>query len=252
MPRLVSLFLLCVTLAGSAQADPIVGTQHWNLDVLGTYTTRNGPTIFGNLPEPGRIIEEVATRTELYTASTFPWIITIETPEYADEPAPMSDVFFSVNLAEIYHSPWVESYFLITYAGGNTLEVPFVSSEVGWLALVIEAVAIRTVDPQADIEDPPVSIDPSMLQRTPNPFRFSTRLEYRIDPELSAEPVKIQVLDSTGRALRTLLKGYQSSGTHVITWDGRDDSGGPVANGVYFIQLNNGPNRRQRRVTMVR
>jgi flagellar hook assembly protein FlgD len=45
------------------------------------------------------------------------------------------------------------------------------------------------------------------------------------------------VYDITGRKVRTLLHGPISAGSHSIAWDGRDDSGKPVASGVYISRL---------------
>ena len=103
MPRLTLMILLCATLVGSARADPIVGVQEWEFDGIEVFT-RFGPTLFGNLPEPGRIIEEVASRADTYFVNSLPNTITLATPDYAGGPAPMSDVFFSVNVEEVF---WV-------------------------------------------------------------------------------------------------------------------------------------------------
>jgi flagellar hook assembly protein FlgD len=38
-----------------------------------------------------------------------------------------------------------------------------------------------------------------------------------------------------------LVDGALVSGSHALTWDGRDDRGRSVASGVYFIRLDAGP-----------
>ncbi|MHB9027978.1 MAG: FlgD immunoglobulin-like domain containing protein [Candidatus Latescibacterota bacterium] len=40
-----------------------------------------------------------------------------------------------------------------------------------------------------------------------------------------------------GGKVRTLFSGPMSAGGHTVTWDGRDDSGKPVASGVYISRL---------------
>ena len=37
--------------------------------------------------------------------------------------------------------------------------------------------------------------------------------------------------------MRTLAKGYDSTETHTVHWDGQDDNGHDVAAGVYFVRL---------------
>jgi flagellar hook assembly protein FlgD len=41
-------------------------------------------------------------------------------------------------------------------------------------------------------------------------------------------------------------------GHHEMVWDGRDDSGRPVPNGVYFAQLETGQSKATRRLTRMR
>lgn len=133
---------------------------------------------------------------------------------------------------------------------------PFVSTSP-WFSMQgngPEEADLYTAGALASVEPELPQTKPSLRLSVPrpSPFRFSTRLEYQIEQTAAAELVRIRVLDATGRVLRTLFEGHQSPGPHVITWDGQDDRGRPVANGVYFLQLHNGSNRLQRRVAVVR
>ena len=47
--------------------------------------------------------------------------------------------------------------------------------------------------------------------------------------------VELSIMDVTGRRMRHLVSGMFSAGTHVFTWDGRDDDGRAVRAGVYFV-----------------
>jgi hypothetical protein len=40
-----------------------------------------------------------------------------------------------------------------------------------------------------------------------------------------------------GRRVRSLAKGRFEPGTHVASWDGRDDSGALASSGVFFVRL---------------
>jgi hypothetical protein len=51
----------------------------------------------------------------------------------------------------------------------------------------------------------------------------------------SAGAAEISLLDLAGRHVRTLERGTHDAGRRVISWDGRDESGRNVANGVYFL-----------------
>ena len=68
----------------------------------------------------------------------------------------------------------------------------------------------------------------------PNPARGSCLIRYVL-PEPS--PVTLRVYDVSGRVVRELGKGLRFAGANSVRWDGRDESGKPVVNGVYFYRL---------------
>ena len=69
---------------------------------------------------------------------------------------------------------------------------------------------------------------------SPNPFRgFST---IRFGLARSGE-VRLELFDVAGRQIQTLVSGVQAPGPHVATWNGRDQHGNHVKNGVYFVRL---------------
>lgn len=71
----------------------------------------------------------------------------------------------------------------------------------------------------------------------PNPFKNKTYFAYRLT-EQTTEPVKILIFTVSGRLIRTL---YSSSAEEInyaeIYWDGRDEDGAHIANGVYFYKI---------------
>jgi hypothetical protein len=68
----------------------------------------------------------------------------------------------------------------------------------------------------------------------PNPLRGQATLRLALP---RAARVTLAVLDAQGRRVRTLLAGAQPAGEHAITWDGRDDGGRRVADGIYVVRL---------------
>ena len=46
----------------------------------------------------------------------------------------------------------------------------------------------------------------------------------------------VEIFDIAGRRLRAVARGTYEAGYHLVTWDGRDEHGRPVANGVYLIR----------------
>jgi hypothetical protein len=72
---------------------------------------------------------------------------------------------------------------------------------------------------------------PSHLTASPNPFNGATTVRLYIS---EPENVAVAVFDLTGRCVRKLYDGRLLSGTHMISWDGRDTLGRPVSSGVYI------------------
>jgi hypothetical protein len=87
----------------------------------------------------------------------------------------------------------------------------------------------------------------------PNPSRGAVHLEYSLP---TRAVVELDVFDSRGRRVRTLLREEQVRGDHRERWDGLDTHGQAVAAGVYFLRLQvAGPGiaeRALRKVTMLR
>ena len=62
----------------------------------------------------------------------------------------------------------------------------------------------------------------------------------------------LRIYDASGREVRTLVDGAQAAGRRSAVWDGRDDTGLPVASGVYYARLDAGSQRFTRKMTLVK
>jgi hypothetical protein len=71
-------------------------------------------------------------------------------------------------------------------------------------------------------------------QNAPNPVSNSTSISFSL---LNAGDVRLDIFDVSGRLVRALDSGHKSAGTHQVSWNGRDDSGSRLANGVYYYRL---------------
>ena len=80
----------------------------------------------------------------------------------------------------------------------------------------------------------PLPVVTTLSQNYPNPFNPATEIKFAV-----AEPgrVVLRIYDIVGRPVRTLLDDTRERGYHKVAWDGRDDSGGAVASGVYFYSI---------------
>ncbi len=81
----------------------------------------------------------------------------------------------------------------------------------------------------------------ALKRNFPNPFNPTTTIGFDI-PQIAEGPMSVQliVFNTLGQRVRTLVDGILAAGSYTITWDGRNDVGEPVANGIYFYGLKAG------------
>ena len=53
----------------------------------------------------------------------------------------------------------------------------------------------------------------------------------------NADQLKIQIMDSTGKVIQTQDLGSQKAGVVNFAWDGKDDAGTAVPDGIYKISV---------------
>ena len=83
----------------------------------------------------------------------------------------------------------------------------------------------------------------------PNPFERQTTIAF--DMPQSA-PARVGVYNVSGALVRTLLDGSVAAGRHTLSWEGHDDHGVDVAQGVYVLRLESGSNVATRKVVLTR
>lgn len=101
---------------------------------------------------------------------------------------------------------------------------------------------------------------PSGVAETPRPVRVSlaawpnpARGPVTLRVELPQPgPITLEIVDVQGRRVRRLVTMSLPPGTHLLTWDGRDDAGREAAPGVYFARLATGAGSSSTRVIRVR
>ncbi|MFH1843895.1 MAG: choice-of-anchor D domain-containing protein [bacterium] len=84
----------------------------------------------------------------------------------------------------------------------------------------------------------------------PNPFNPQTTIAFEL-----AQPqvVHMQVFDISGRLVRVLLNGESTgTGRREVVWNGRDETGRPVASGTYYYRLTAGAFTETKRMVLVR
>jgi hypothetical protein len=74
-------------------------------------------------------------------------------------------------------------------------------------------------------------------QNSPNPFNSETTIKFSLGKNTH---VRLVVFDILGRIIRIIRDIDLPKGIHKVIWDGKDNSGVPVASGVYFYRIEAG------------
>jgi subtilisin family serine protease len=74
----------------------------------------------------------------------------------------------------------------------------------------------------------------ALYQNSPNPFSSATRIEFSTPGKGTGS---LQIFDATGRVVRSFKAASAGSSRQSVLWDGTDDAGKRLANGVYFYEL---------------
>lgn len=74
----------------------------------------------------------------------------------------------------------------------------------------------------------------SLSQNYPNPFNATTFIKFAL-PQASS--VFLDIFNIRGNKIRSLVAGQQSPGEYIVLWDGMDDAGQIVSNGIYTYRL---------------
>jgi hypothetical protein len=78
------------------------------------------------------------------------------------------------------------------------------------------------------------STDFALLQNYPNPFNSETTIRYSVT---ESGPVRLNIYDTAGHLIRTLVNENQSNGVYSVRWNGKAGNGEPVSSGIYFSTL---------------
>ena len=87
------------------------------------------------------------------------------------------------------------------------------------------------------IEAEPVGVSTPILCLHPNPSRSRIGVTIDVSTCLTANWMRIDVLDPAGRRVAGLFEGSLAPGRVAFVWDGRSGEGTAVGSGVYFIHL---------------
>ncbi len=129
----------------------------------------------------------------------------------------------------------------IPYAGELSAIATAVDGSTSEASACLMSVVTDVVDSGAQFE--------FVHQAYPNPTPGPTTLAFQMP---KSGPVEASLHDVTGRRVVTIFEGDLEAGRHEIEWDGRDERGRLLANGVFFYKLRMGGRDVKGRVVTMR
>lgn len=79
--------------------------------------------------------------------------------------------------------------------------------------------------------------DLTELNSYPNPFMLSTQINYTL---LEENQTSLRIYNVNGQIIRNLQNNIQEAGKYSLQWDGLNESGNKLSNGIYYCQLVSG------------
>ena len=98
-------------------------------------------------------------------------------------------------------------------------------------------------------ETPSVLPQVELLPNRPNPFNPYTTITFSLP---AARVIALRIFDMSGRLIRVVDAGWESSGTHTRRWDGKDSRGNQAPSGVYALELVAGTDRVSRKIVLLK
>ncbi|MCB5228668.1 MAG: T9SS type A sorting domain-containing protein [Candidatus Cloacimonetes bacterium] len=68
----------------------------------------------------------------------------------------------------------------------------------------------------------------------PNPFNPDLTISYSLQ---NRGPIKMQILNTKGQLITTLVEGLKESGRHTCRWNGKDQYGKACGSGLYYVRM---------------
>ena len=130
---------------------------------------------------------------------------------------------------------------LNTYQSGQ-VKYPFSTLEPGQHTITVKAWDVNNNSSDVRVSFRVQAAETPLVKRLYNyPNPFSTSTEFMLEHNQSCEvmDVQIQIFTISGRLVKTLQNQVNTQGftTRGLFWDGRDDFGDKLANGVYIYRL---------------
>jgi len=88
-----------------------------------------------------------------------------------------------------------------------------------------------------------------VYQNFPNPFNPETEIRFAL---IKDSQVVINIYNTLGQQIDTLIDTQYPAGFHSVYWDGKDRNASPVSSGVYLYEIQAGEFSQVRKMSLIR
>jgi hypothetical protein len=92
----------------------------------------------------------------------------------------------------------------------------------------------------------------TLSRNYPNPFNPYTTIEYSIPADRDNAHVTLEIFNTLGQRVRTLVHTNQAAGSYSVQWDARNDQGTNVPSGIYIYRLRTGDTMLAKRMLLLK
>jgi type VI protein secretion system component Hcp len=169
------------------------------------------------------------------------------TVEVIDDPAAKMPMALTRLVLEDAHIS-SHTYGFVEAAGYFDVNMTLSFSQVTITDLVAGTSATYAWNPFST-STPPAEDKGIVLSPSPNPTHGQTEFRFALPADSNA---RLELFDLRGYRVRELFNGLTSSESTVAAWDGTDESGQRVAQGVYMVRLSYPGREVTQRITVLR
>jgi len=113
--------------------------------------------------------------------------------------------------------------------------------------IIFSSETVSLVKSTDGIQIHPITFE--LVDNFPNPFDTSTTIKYKVQ---ASENVNIEIYNTLGQKVKTLLSDKAKIGIHSIEWNGKTESGKAVAAGSYIVRMSDGKRILTRAILKIR
>lgn len=158
------------------------------------------------------------------------WGICIDLPHYYDSgPAgavPLPVTIYNVDM--LFHNKDFSKSVSITSTANQIFFTLTPNFSETWGGTVDGAIQVCNLG----LND--VNVSSSLLMNYPNPVSEKTKFIYSLKTSGKAS---LKVYNAIGQSVKTVVNEFQNPGTYTFDWNGDNDSGRKLFNGVYYYTL---------------